>query len=100
MLLLAVTALEKIGKIPPMYWLKASLGIVGFVAIIIALRKIAGMNKVVLAVIVFVVMVVMGISWIYERNEPAFMTPFVNKIAPFFPSKGNYGGKQQGGPKL
>ena len=100
MLPLAVTALDKIEKIPPSFWLKALLGVVGFVAVIIALRKIAGMNKVVLAIIVFVVCTVVGFNWIYERNEPPFMTPFINKIAPFLPAKGSYGGKQQTGPKV
>ena len=71
-------------------------GVVG----VIVLRKIARMNKVVLAVIVFVVVVIMGFSWVYERNEPAFLTPLVEKIAPFFPSKGAYGNQQQGGPKM
>jgi len=94
------TALDKIEKIPPMFWLKVVLGIVGFIAVVIALRKIAGMNKVVLAVIGFIVFVVVGINWIYERNEPAFMTPVISKIAPFFPSKGSYGGKQTTGPKI
>ena len=100
MLPLAVTALDKIEKIPPIFWLKALLGVVGFIAVIIALRKIAGMNKVVLAIIVFVVTTVVGFNWIYERNEPAMLTPFINKLAPFFPSKGSYGGKQTGGPKM
>jgi uncharacterized membrane protein YGL010W len=58
------------------------------------------MNKVVLAVIVFVVVVIMGFSWVYERNEPAFLTPLVEKIAPFFPSKGSYGNQQKAGPKM
>jgi len=100
LLFAAATALDKIEKIPPIFWLKALLGIIGFVAVVIALRKIAGMNKVVLSIIVFVIVTVVGFNWIYERNEPAFMTPFINKIAPFLPSKGSYGGKQQGGPKM
>ncbi|MSU50509.1 MAG: hypothetical protein EXS37_15725 [Opitutus sp.] len=26
--------------------------------------------------------------WIYDRSEPRFLTPVVEKLAPFFPSKG------------
>ena len=100
MLPLAVTALDKIEMIPPIFWAKALLGVVGFIAVVIALRKIAGMNKVVLAIIVFVVVTVVGFNWIYERNEPPFMTPFIDRVAPFLPSKGSYGGKQQTGPKV
>lgn len=95
-----VTAMDKLKAVPPAFWLKLAIGIAIFVAAIILLRKVAAMNKVVLAVIIFVVVVVVGFSWIYDRNEPAILTPFVNKIAPFFPSKGSYSGKQQTGPKM
>lgn len=92
------TALEKIQKVPPLWWLKASLFILGFIAVVILLRKIAHMNKMVLGVIVFVVVVGLGFSWVYERNEPAFMTPLVNRVAPFFPAKGSYGAQQHSSP--
>ena len=92
--------MEKLKEVPPSFWLKLLLGIAIFVGVFIVLRKVAAMNKVVLAVIVFIVVIVGGVNWIYERNEPAMLTPFINKIAPFFPSKGSYGGKQQGGPKV
>ncbi len=49
----------------------------------------------VLAIIAFVIFTVVGVNWIYERNEPAFMTPIVDKIAPFLPSKGAYGKQTQ-----
>ena len=92
--------MEKLKEVPPAFWLKLLLGVAIFVGAIIALRKVAAMNKVVLAVIAFIVIVVIGVNWVYERNEPAFLTPVVNKIAPFLPSKGSYGGKQQAGPKM
>jgi hypothetical protein len=100
MILLAVTAMDKLKAIPTAFWLKALLGVAIFVGAIIAMRKVAAMNKVVLAVILFIVFMVVGVNWVYERNEPAFLTPLVDKIAPFLPSKGSYGGKQQSGPKM
>ncbi len=39
----------------------------------------------------------LGFSWIYERDEPNFMTPFEEKIAPLFPSKTTCKSKQQNG---
>jgi apolipoprotein N-acyltransferase len=84
----AAEALEKVQRIPFEFWWKAALAIAIFVGVIIALRKLANMNKVVLSVIVFVVVMIIGFNWVYQRNEPAFMTPFVEKVAPFFPSKG------------
>ena len=52
------------------------------------------MNKIIAAVIVFVVCTVVFFSWVYNRNEPAFLTPFVSRLAPFFPSAGSYASKQ------
>lgn len=94
MLYFAVSNLEKIESIPPMVWLKAAGMLAAFVAIVVVLRKVARMNKVLLAVIVFIAVTFLGFSWIYERNEPRFMTPLVQKIAPFFPSKSGYEDKQ------
>ncbi|MCW5549526.1 MAG: hypothetical protein KIT44_11240, partial [Opitutaceae bacterium] len=61
----------------------------------ILLKKIAGMNKAILGAIVFVLVTVIGFQWIYERNEPAWATPVVEKLANFFPSKGSYQDKQR-----
>jgi hypothetical protein len=88
MLLFAVTTtLEKIQRLPVQFWLKAALVIVVFIAGVILLRKLAGMNKAVLAAILLVVGTALGFSWIYERNEPAWATPVVEKLAWFFPTK-------------
>ena len=47
----------------------------------------AQMNKVVLAMVILVSTTTVGFQWIWERNEPRFLTPYVNLIAPFFPGK-------------
>jgi hypothetical protein len=97
---LAATALDMLKQLPPITWLKIAAVLAGFVVTVVFFRKIAQMNKVVLAVIVFVITVLLFFNWVYERSEPRFLTPLVDKIAPFFPSKGSYGGKQQGGPRM
>ena len=94
MLLFAATTLEKIQRLPMQFWLKFALVIVAFIAGVIVLKKIAGMNKAVLGGIFFIVVSMLGFTWIYERNEPAWATPVVEKLAHFFPSKGSYEGKQ------
>jgi hypothetical protein len=94
----AATTLDKLKRVPPDFWMKLGLVVAAIVVAVIVLRKVAGMNKLVLAIIVFVVLTIIGFNWIYERNEPAFLTPVVNKIAPFFPSKGSYSTKQAGQP--
>jgi MFS superfamily sulfate permease-like transporter len=99
MLLLAVTAWEKLQTLKPEVWLKIGIAVGGFVLAILLWRRIMKMNKIVAGVIVFVVCTVVFFSWVYNRNEPRFLTPIVNKIAPFFPSAGAYDSKQQSTPK-
>jgi glucan phosphoethanolaminetransferase (alkaline phosphatase superfamily) len=99
MLLLAVTAFEKLQTLKPDVWLKIGIAVGGFVLAILLWRRIMKMNKIVAGVVVFVVVTVVFFSWVYNRNEPKFLTPLVNKIAPFFPSAGAYDSKQQSTPK-
>jgi len=99
MLLFAVSAIEKAQSMKPEVWLKIGIAIVAFVAVIILYRRIMRVNKVIAGVIVFVVCTVVFFSWVYNRNEPKFLTPIVEKIAPFFPTAGSYSNKQQTAPK-
>ncbi len=99
MMVLAVTALEKMQTLKPDVWLKIGIVIVAFVVLILLLRRVMRMNKIIAGVIVFVVCTVIFFSWVYNRNEPKFLTPIVEKIAPFFPTAGAYSNKQQSTPK-
>jgi glucan phosphoethanolaminetransferase (alkaline phosphatase superfamily) len=99
MIFLAVSTLDKIKSIPPNVWLKLALAVAALIAVIVVLRKVAQVNKVVLAIVVLIVLSIVGFSWIYERNEPKVLTPVIDKIAPFFPAKDSYGSKQKTVPK-
>lgn len=99
MLLLAVSTLDKLQTVPKSVWLKLGAVVLALIILIIVLRKIAKMNKLVLTIIVLFVISMVGFNWVYERNEPAILTPVVDKIAPFFPSKDSYGTKQTKNPK-
>lgn len=96
---LAATALEKIKDVPKAFWINLGLAVLLLVALVIVLRKLAAVNKMVLCAVGIVVVSSLGFNWVYERNEPKFMTPFVEKIAPFFPAKTSYQTKQQTAPK-
>ena len=99
MLFLAVTStLDKLKQVPTAFWWKVGAAVLVIILIVFILQKVAQMNKVILAIIVFVVFTVVGVNWIYERNEPAFMTPIIDRIAPFLPSKGSYDAKQESTP--
>lgn len=95
----SVTALDKIKTLPPAVWGKIGIAVAAFILTIFLFRRVMKMNKIIAAVIVFVVCTVFFFSWVYNRNEPRFLTPIVERIAPFFPSAGAYQSKQQSNPK-
>ena len=99
MSLFAVTTAEKLQKIPTAFWINLGIVVLVIISVVIIMRKLAGTNKVVLAVVSLIIISVVGFNWIYERNEPAFLTPVVDKIAGFFPTKAGYKAKQQTTPK-
>ena len=99
MLPFAVTAVEKMQTLPPAVWLKIGIAVAAFIIAVFVFRKVMRMNKVIAGVVVFVVFTVVFFSWVYNRNEPKFLTPLMDRIAPFFPSAGSYSAKQQTTPK-
>jgi hypothetical protein len=84
----AATSADKLRQIPTEFWVRIGLAVLVIVAAVIVLRKVAKMNKVILAVVVLMGLSFVGFTWIYERNEPAWATPAVGWLSGFFPSKG------------
>jgi len=99
MLLLAVSALEKMQTVKPEVWMKVGIAVLIFVVAVLVFRRVMKMNKIIAGVVVFVVFTVIFFSWVYNRNEPAFLTPIIDKVAPFFPSAGSYTTKQKSTPR-
>ena len=97
--LLAVTAVEKLKTLPPDVWLKIGAAVGAFILAVLIFRRVMKMNKLIAGIIVLVAGSIFFFSWIYNRNEPKFMTPIVEKLAPFFPSAGSYQSKQGSQPK-
>jgi len=94
-----VSAVDKMKTLPPDTWLKIGVTIGVIVIGILVLRHVLKMNKIIASILMFVVFSVVFFSWVYNRNEPKFLTPIVERIAPFFPSAGSYAAKQQTAPK-
>jgi hypothetical protein len=90
MLFLAANTLDKLKDVPPKYWWIFAGCIVGFFLVVFVLKRLLRVNKVFLFVGVFVVCMFTFISWVYNRNEPAFLTPFVDQLAQFLPTKGAF----------
>ena len=78
---------DRLRDIPLDVWLKLGLGILAIIVVVVVLRKLAKMNKFILGILVLLGLTFLGFNWIYERNEPAWATPFVQAIGDFFPRK-------------
>jgi hypothetical protein len=85
---IATSSMDKLRQIPMEFWVRIGIGVLAIIVVVIALRKLAKVNKVVLTVIVLFGLSMVGFNWIYERNEPSWATPAVGWLAGFFPSKG------------
>ena len=94
--LAAATTMETLRALPPSVWLKLGLAIAVIVGSVILVRRLAEVNKMVLGIGFTVGGAVLFFSWVYNRNEPAFLTPLVEQVAPFLPSKGAYGSQSRG----
>ncbi len=90
MLLLAMTTLEKLQDVPQRFWINVLLIILGGILALVLVRHAAQMNRYVLSLLVFLFVSTVGFQWIYERNEPRVLTPFVEILAQFLPTKNQY----------
>src|SRR5580692_4261223 len=90
----AQTTLDKLKAVPPAFWGKVGLGILAVIVVFIVIQKVLKINKFVLGGAVFIGGGLLFFNWIYYRTEPKFLTPLVERIAPFFPAAGAYNAKQ------
>jgi hypothetical protein len=81
------TTADRMREIPTEFWIKMGIGILILIGVVIALRKLAKMNKVILSIVVLLVCSIVGFNWIYERNEPEWATPAVQWLSNYFPTK-------------
>ena len=93
--LLAQSALDKVKTLPPDVWLKIGIVIFAIIVVVFIARRLVKMNKILGSIVLAVVGSIVFFSWVYNRNEPKFLTPIVEKIAPFFPTAGAYNAKQK-----
>jgi len=75
-------------KLPPDFASKTAIFLGLIALIVIAVKIYQGSNKIFLSIIMAMVVGVIFFNWIYNRNEPAFLTPIIQPLSQFFPSKG------------
>jgi hypothetical protein len=76
--------------LPPNFLNKAAVLAAIAIFVIIVIRLLRRSNKIFLSIFLAVGLGVLFFSWVYNRNEPEFMTWLIKPIADsgFFPSKG------------
>lgn len=74
-------------NLPPDFWFKTTLFAICVALAVLAYRIYRGSNKILFSIFVAVVMGVIFFNWVYNRTEPKWLTPVVDKLAHFFPTK-------------
>ena len=74
-------------KLPPDFLMKTGLFLLVVLVIVIAVKIYQGSNKIFLSILLCAVIGVVFFNWIYNRNEPAFLTPIIEPLSQFFPTK-------------
>ena len=77
---------EKLRNIPPQNLLYLGMGLLTLLVAIFMLKRVAKMNRIIVVIIGGTILIIVTMTWVYQRNEPKFLTPVIDKIAPFFPS--------------
>lgn len=75
-------------KLPPDFGSKTLLFLAIVAVIVIAVKIYRGSNKILLSIVMAAVVGIVFFNWIYNRNEPAFLTPVIEPLSNFFPTKG------------
>lgn len=73
--------------LPPDFWFKTGVFLLAVAVIVLAVRIYNKSNKILLTIAIGTVMAVIFFSWVYNRTEPKWLTPVVDKLAHFFPTK-------------
>lgn len=84
-----------IKNLPPDFWFKTTVFAIGVALLVLAYRIYQKSNKILLTIFIAGLTAVIFFSWVYNGTEPKWMTPFVQKISVFFPTK-EYARKEAG----
>ncbi len=82
------SAWEQLQRIPKQSWINLAICIIAVVVIARVWKILKSVNDFVPYIAAFLALFLIFFYWVYDRSEPRFLTPIVEKLAPFFPSKG------------
>ena len=76
--------------VPKQTWINIAICVLAVVIVVRMWRALRQFNEFAPYIVALLAGFLICFYWIYERSEPRFLTPVVDKIAPFFPSKTTY----------
>jgi hypothetical protein len=82
------SAWEQVRQVPKDTWINIAICIIAIVVIVRLWRVLKNINEFVPYIAAVLAAGLIFFYWVYERSEPRFLTPMIDKLAPFFPSKG------------
>lgn len=84
------SVLDQLKGIPKQTWINLGICIVTLVVIVKVWGLLKKINEFVPYIAAVIAAFLILLYWVYDRSEPRFLTPLVEKLAPFFPSKATY----------
>ncbi|MBC2607396.1 hypothetical protein [Pelagicoccus albus] len=78
-------------SLQPLYnqpWFPYAIGVLGLIFAYSVYQSLKSLPKLVMYPIIMATVVIISLNWIYNRNEPEILTPVVNMIAQFLPTRG------------
>lgn len=82
------TAWEQLKRVPKETWINLAICVIAVVVIARVWKVLKSINEFVPYIAAVLATLLIFFYWVYDRSEPRFLTPIVDKLAPFFPSKG------------
>ena len=84
----APTWVDQVKNVPKQTWINIGICLVAVIVIVRVWRLLKKINDFVPYIAALLAFFLIFFYWVYERSEPKFLTPVIEKLAPFFPSKG------------
>lgn len=85
------SAMEQLKHVPKETWINILICIAAVVAVWRGWKMLRRINEFFPYIAALLAGFLIFFYWVYERNEPRFLTPLMDKLAPFFPTKGKQG---------
>jgi hypothetical protein len=87
MLAAKLSAWDQLKRVPKQTWINLIICVVALIVIVRVWRGLKKFNDYAPYFAAVLAASMIFFYWVYNRAEPAFLTPLVDRLAPFFPTK-------------